>query len=208
MKDTSSTEATPCKRSRILAEASSFFAQRGFENTEVQAIADAAGVGKGTVYRYFGSKAELFMAAVDHGVKLLGLRVNQAAALAEDPLSSLKGAIEAYLGFFDEHPEVVELIIQERAAFRHRNQPTYFVHREQNIGQWHQLLLRMMEAGLIRECNEAVAADYISDLLYGMVFTKYFSGRSRLLADQAEEVWDMLLQGIAPGMGEPERNPG
>jgi hypothetical protein len=64
----------------------------------------------------------------------------------------------------------------------------------------------MMEAGLIRKCNEAVTADYISDLLYGMVFTKYFSGRSRLLADQAEEVWDMLLQGLAPRQGRPERN--
>jgi AcrR family transcriptional regulator len=48
-------EETP-KREAILAAALDLFAERGFHGTAVPSIADRAGVGAGTVYRYFESK--------------------------------------------------------------------------------------------------------------------------------------------------------
>jgi hypothetical protein len=40
----------------------------------------------------------------------------------------------AYLDFFAEQPGFVELLIQERAHFRDRKRPTYFEHRDANVG--------------------------------------------------------------------------
>lgn len=193
----------PCKladvrREQILAEASRLFAASGFPNTEVQAIADNLGIGKGTIYRYFPSKRDVFMAAVDRGIRLLGESVNRAADASREPMDRLLDAIKAYLAFFDEHPEIVELLIQERAEFRDRKKPTYFLHKEQNIGKWHLLLRELMQSGKVREMPEEAVADYISDLLYGMVFTKFFSGREKPLSDQADQVIEILLSGIAP----------
>lgn len=48
------------KRARILKAARKLVAEGGFREAQVAAVAVAAGVATGTVYRYFPSKAELF----------------------------------------------------------------------------------------------------------------------------------------------------
>ena len=47
---------SPEKQQRILDVATRVFAEQGFHNADTQAVADLAGVGKGTVYRYYRSK--------------------------------------------------------------------------------------------------------------------------------------------------------
>src|SRR5205809_668753 len=44
------------RREQILAAATELFAREGFAQTDLQQVADALGIGKGTVYRYFPSK--------------------------------------------------------------------------------------------------------------------------------------------------------
>jgi AcrR family transcriptional regulator len=44
---------------RLLAEATRLFAERGYDRTSVQEIVEAAGVTKGALYHYFGSKDDL-----------------------------------------------------------------------------------------------------------------------------------------------------
>lgn len=47
------------KRERILAAALELFAERGFHGTPVPLVAEKAGVGAGTIYRYFDGKEAL-----------------------------------------------------------------------------------------------------------------------------------------------------
>jgi AcrR family transcriptional regulator len=47
------------KRDAILSAALELFAERGFHGTAVPLVADKAGVGAGTIYRYFPSKESL-----------------------------------------------------------------------------------------------------------------------------------------------------
>lgn len=51
--------ATVDKRDAILAAALDLFVERGFHGTTVPEVADQAGVGAGTIYRYFASKEAL-----------------------------------------------------------------------------------------------------------------------------------------------------
>ena len=71
------------KRAVILNTALKIFARDGYADTDVQVIADLAGVGKGTVYRHFGNKQELFLATARHSQEMLGefirSRVNEDA---------------------------------------------------------------------------------------------------------------------------------
>lgn len=50
--------AKPVAR-RLLATATKLFAEQGYDRTSVQEIVDAAGVTKGALYHYFGSKDDL-----------------------------------------------------------------------------------------------------------------------------------------------------
>jgi TetR/AcrR family transcriptional regulator len=51
-------------RDNILAAVAKVFAQRGYHGTDMGLVAEAVQSGKGTLYRYFRSKEELFLAAV------------------------------------------------------------------------------------------------------------------------------------------------
>ena len=58
-------------RDDILAAVAKVFAQRGYHGTDMGLVAEALQLGKGTLYRYFRSKEELFLAAVDLGLHRL-----------------------------------------------------------------------------------------------------------------------------------------
>lgn len=64
MNDGRSKARMRAKREVILTRASEAFAEDGFQDADVQMIAEKAGVGYGTVYRYFRTKEELFWSAM------------------------------------------------------------------------------------------------------------------------------------------------
>src|SRR5256885_15079205 len=51
-------------RARILTTAERLFSERGPDCVSIDEVADAAGVGKGTVFRRFGSRAALLLAVL------------------------------------------------------------------------------------------------------------------------------------------------
>ncbi|MDX6373740.1 MAG: hypothetical protein QOD98_2728 [Nocardioidaceae bacterium] len=55
---------SPDTRATILAEARALFAANGYAGTSVRAIATAAGVDAALVHHYFGTKDDLFLAAL------------------------------------------------------------------------------------------------------------------------------------------------
>jgi AcrR family transcriptional regulator len=57
-------------RDRILAAARAIFGERGFDGTTIRAIASAAEVDAALVHHYFGSKQQLFVAAMELPVDL------------------------------------------------------------------------------------------------------------------------------------------
>jgi len=184
------------RREEILAIATLEFARRGYPDTDLQIVADRIGMGKGTVYRYFDTKETLFLAAVDRGMRLLREYSDQEAAKGSDAFDRIIRATYAYLRFFDRHPEFVELIVQERAEFKDRKRPTYFVHRDVNIRPWKKLLQELVDTGQLRKIPVERITDVFSGVLYGAIFTNYFESRRRSPDRQAEDILDVIFRGI------------
>lgn len=192
------------KRSEdILAAAVEVFSQRGFAATDVQEIADRAGVGKGTVYRHFGTKEGLFLAAADRGARQLRQAVLEATAAAPvDPLERVRAAFVAFLSFFDEHSEYLELVIQERAHFRDRQTPTFFDRKDDDdCRRWKAEIEAMVEQTILRPLPADQIMDVVGQMLFGAVFVNYFSGRQKPLAVQSEEIVDAIFHGIVSPKG-------
>lgn len=66
---------------RLLAVATRLFADRGFDRTSVQEIVEAAGVTKGALYHYFGSKDDLLHEIYARLLRLQQERLDHYAAL-------------------------------------------------------------------------------------------------------------------------------
>ncbi|MEZ5993696.1 MAG: TetR/AcrR family transcriptional regulator [Planctomycetota bacterium] len=184
------------RNEQLLAHAVELFARDGYSGTDVQELAEMAGVGKGTVYRYFPTKEDLFLGAVDWGMRRLSDGLNALIVDDSDPMDRLKSAIRAYLCFFNQHPEIVELFMIERAVFKDRKRPTYFKHREENIGPWESMLGQLVRKKRIRDVPLSRITNVISDLLYGTLFTNHFGGRRKDLEEQANDIIDVIFKGI------------
>ncbi len=179
----------------ILDAAAGVFAQHGFQSTEMQTIADELKVGKGTIYRYFTNKEDLFLKTVWRGMDRLRAAVNASGEDVTDPIELITKAIYAYLAFFREHPEYVELLIQERAKFRDKKN-TYFEHREQYVSQWMNFYDELIAIGQVRKVPVSRIIDVTSSLLYGTMFTNHYTGRHKPLEAQARDLVDVLFCGI------------
>jgi AcrR family transcriptional regulator len=73
-------------------------------------IAAEADVAKGTLYRYFSDKEELFLALLDRAARQVGERIAAAMARADGPRQKLEALATALIAFFDEQPHVFDLI--------------------------------------------------------------------------------------------------
>ncbi len=77
----------PEKRNRIVAAAITTFSRKGYAGTRIVEVAQAAGIGKGTIYEYFRSKEELFFAAFEHLLTESGNQMRDLAATTGGPAS-------------------------------------------------------------------------------------------------------------------------
>jgi AcrR family transcriptional regulator len=184
------------RREEILQQAIRLFAEHGYGGTDTQMLADQLKVGKGTLYRYFPSKEELFLAAADYVMRKLRDYVLSYVEAAADPFDQIERGIRGYLVYFAEHPEFVELLIQERALFKDRREPTYFLHRERNAQRWRDLYRELIAAGQVRNMPPERISDVVSRLLYGTMFTNYFSRQQPDFEKQTLEILDVILHGI------------
>lgn len=185
------------RRQSIIQAAAALFAKIGFSDCEMQRVASRLKIAKGTLYLYFTSKEELFSACVDWEMQQMQQALSEATEGITDPFDRIAKAIMAYLVFFDEHPDYVELLIQERAIFRGRKRPRYFEYRDANRGPWREMYVELVRAGRVRkDIPVERIMDTLGSLLYGTMFTNYFIGRSISMADQFTAIFEIVLRGI------------
>ena len=184
------------RREEILEAAVQLFAEHGYPETDMQVLADTLGVGKGTLYRYFPSKQELFLAAVDRVMFKLREAVDASIVNVEDPIEQIRRAIHTYLNYVVAHPELAELLIQERAQFKDRKKPTYFEYRAANAERWQNRYRALIAQGRIRDVPVERISDVVGNLLYGTMFVNYFAGLRKPPAEQAQEIIDIVFHGI------------
>lgn len=190
------------RRDEILDAATELFATLGYSDGVTQTLADRLQVGKGTIYRYFPSKRDLFLAAADRVMVRLRAHLQECVGPVADPLERVEAGVRGFLAFFHAHPGYVEMLIQERALFRDRTKPTFVVHREKNVIRWKELYRSLIGADRVRDMPVERITDVVSDLLYGTIFTSYFTGARKPVEAQARDVLDVLFNGI---LSDPER---
>jgi AcrR family transcriptional regulator len=108
-------EASSDTRERILEAALEAFAENGFDGSKTRDIAARARVTLGLVQYYYGSKLDLWKAAVDHafGEMAAGLEALVAGPEPADERERLARLIRAHVTFVSRHPEFARMMHEE-----------------------------------------------------------------------------------------------
>ncbi|MEV7518467.1 MULTISPECIES: TetR/AcrR family transcriptional regulator [Streptomyces] len=110
-------DGTPAARDRILAAAREEFSARGYDRTPIRRIAQAAGVDPALVHHYFGTKDEIFAAAVDLSLELPAKALP--ALLADGPDGVGERVARLFLGFWEDPATRGPVLAVVRSALTH-----------------------------------------------------------------------------------------
>ena len=159
----------PGKRLAILEQAIRTFAELGFRGTDVQVIADRAGVGKGTVYRYFRSKEDLFWATTLEVFFRLEKSVSEAQEGVDKACAKIRASAIAYAEFFENNPQCLEVFVQDRAEFRGAAPESHREYHQQLMERFKKIIAQGIECGELRPVDTYKTVHAIGSLLYGTV---------------------------------------
>lgn len=96
-------------RAALLNNAMKFFSARGYDAVGVQEIIDSVGVGKPTLYHYFGSKRGLLDAALAEYFEPFIASFNSAAVYGSDVAGRLNGLAGLVFDFALKNPDFYRL---------------------------------------------------------------------------------------------------
>jgi AcrR family transcriptional regulator len=99
------------KQEHLLTTAKHAFAEGGFAATSVNTIAAAAGISIGTLYKYFRSKEDLFLAIIGQGHDLLQNVLEGIVNGADSLLAKLERLLNAAVSYSEQDPDFVKIYI-------------------------------------------------------------------------------------------------
>jgi AcrR family transcriptional regulator len=100
------------RREQLIEIGRRVFAERGYEGTAIEEIAERAKVSKPIVYEHFGGKEGLHAVIVDRAVQDLMTRLLESLE-ADHPREQVARAADAFLRFVEEEEDAFRVLIQD-----------------------------------------------------------------------------------------------
>ncbi|MDX1523907.1 MAG: TetR/AcrR family transcriptional regulator [Anaerolineae bacterium] len=183
-------------RQLLLQTAEQLFEAQGIEQVKMMAIAEAAGVGQGTLYRAFANKGELCVALMDEDLRqfqeqTLGLFRRMSG---EPVLTQLEAFLDKAIRFLDVHATLMcevqgyELTGDE---INHTGLHTWF---HQTVG----LLLRKAQSN--NEIRSDLDLAYATDAILAPLNPSLFTHQRRVLGFSVEQISRELRQLVLEGI--------
>jgi len=102
----------PTSREKILDVAEARFAQRGYAGVGLREVADAAGLGKSSLFHHFATKAALYGAVLDRVIERIDQRMRRALESGSDPREQISTAVVALIDTLAEDPPAARLLLR------------------------------------------------------------------------------------------------
>ena len=187
------------RTTEILDAARTVFASRGFEGATIDAIALTAGVAKGTVYLYFDSKRDLFLAALREGVLALHAEVAEEMNAAATCEAKLHAFIAGRFQYFSRNREFFRIYYTE---FTHlvtgtaNVQPEFQDLYEQQAALLEAVLADGVRSGQLRPFDVPQTARLIYDLIRAALAQHILHGAGEAPDAPVRTVFDFVWKGI------------
>lgn len=177
-------------REKVLAAAGRLFAEHGAENVSMDAVAAAAGVGKGTLFRRFSDRSTLARAVLSgHEEHFQDAIIRGPAPLGPGapPLERLIAFGTEYMSFVEQHFDLHCAAEFGRAGARYRS-PVYALYLTH---------LTM----LVRQADPALDAEYVAAVLMGALtadLLRHLRQDRTMSPVRIHTAWRSLVQRLVP----------
>ncbi|WP_327087256.1 TetR/AcrR family transcriptional regulator [Nonomuraea sp. NBC_01738] len=152
-------------RMKVFGAAMELIAEQGYSATTVEAIAERAGVAKGTVFYNFGSKEALFGALLEFSIGRLAEALAE-AAVGETAVEKLDAVVLGQLRFFEQYGPFARVLLAEMGRTAWLDAVTQL--RARALGVYAGVMREAVAAGEVRADLDVETA---ATAVFGMVLT-------------------------------------
>jgi len=184
------------KRELILEGALKVFSQKGFHGATVEEVAEVAGVGKGTVYLYFGSKTDLFVSVVEEKLKELKEVVMERLENVEGACAKLAESIKLHWEFFNRSREFVNVILSDLSGLEKELDERTREARAGFIGVLESVIQEGVKRGEFKDVEPRMAAYAIEGAISFVAFENLVNKTSAPSIPDVSQLVDFCLNGL------------
>lgn len=188
------------RRACILKAARCVFARQGYADTVVDDIAGQAGIGKGTLYLYFKSKEEIFLAALVEDARRLNELTRERMLQAESWDDKLKAYVELRLEYLENHEDFIRIYLAEiRNMMVRGTKMQCELHQvmRDSESQLAQVFAAAIARREVRPVDPELAAMTVSDLTRGLMERRLLGWSHPSGSSDAKFALDLLCRALA-----------
>jgi AcrR family transcriptional regulator len=184
-------------RERLFRSALDLFAKKGFANTTVEDITEAADVGKGTFFNYFPSKDHILLAFGEMQLKKLEAAIEEARSSNTSVEQFLRALPERMTQEPTRNPAIVRTLLQAYLSTNVVREAMVDIQRR--VQALHTQIIQMgQERGEIRKDFPAgEMASVFRQTIFGTLLMWSLYGDASL-TDRMRTAFDVLWLGLAP----------
>ncbi len=181
------------KRARIIEIATAEFAGKGFDNANINDIAEKAGISVGSLYKYFDSKENFFLTCVSFGIETLQVVLSDALESDEDIMVKTEKMLRLIQKHTRENRDLIrlynEITSESNSALVKKLSREL---EEISANAYTTLIRQAQEKGEIREDADPQLCAFFADSLFMMLqfsyACEYYQERFRIYA--GENIFD------------------
>ena len=189
---------TDRKRSAILDAARAIFSRKGYSDTAVDDVAEEARVAKGTLYLYFKSKEELYLAALENDLREMSAAARKEMERSHGLREKLRAFLRVRLDFARAREDFLRIYLaQYGTIFLKTPLSRDLVHIfKQNMRYVAKVIEEASRNGEIGPVPAGAAAGALFDLSRGLIERRLLGWKEFQVADEIEFSIDVLFSGI------------
>ncbi len=152
----------------LLQKGSEYFIRYGLKKTSVEELAKSAGIAKGSFYKFFDSKEDLFLAIHEEAEKKMRTDLMQKLESAVEPAEKLRSLLKNSFLYLEEDPLLLAVFSKEEPGNLSglMTSEQFREHYHQNIWFMEELVRQWQDEGIIRQLDTEVVSNLLGSTFY------------------------------------------
>lgn len=186
-------QTAPSTLEKLFDAALKVFSRRGYHEATMEEIAHVAGVGKGTLYRYFKSKDDLYHQLLETRLEELDSKIQEIINFHDlNVMDMIHQCFHTYMRFFEDYNGLYLLILREWKAAEHGD---YIKRALRRLYPLKRKVLEATQAGMFKPLHFETTFYGFMGFLHGVVQRWLDNGCNYSLLSDLPVATEILLRG-------------